>query len=452
MNVALYVRVSTDSQAEEGYSIDEQISRLTKYAEAHDWTVIKTYTDAGYSGGNINRPALQEMIREIRSIDCVLVYKLDRLSRSQKDTLYLIEDVFAKNNTAFVSMSENFDTGTPFGKVMIGILAVFAQLEKENIKMRMSMGKEGRAKEGLWKGGGASPIGYDYVDGHLVVNEFESFIVKEAHRLYRLGKSIKQIEKEFEQKGYASKYGKITARRLNDILSNDLYIGKIKNNGHVYQGEHEPLIDEKTFNENQKIHMLKYRSRSTGTASLLGGLLWCKQCGARYALSNMSGGKYKYYCCHSRRKLNRSMVRDPSCKNKNYRMEDLDSMILGEIAKVGSKSKKEREKEYKDNTKPLRREIEKIDRQRMRLLDLYSTGMYSLDELQSKLTPLDDRKKALQQQINQPVLSKDDANRAFISFKDVVERGTQEDLRYSVHLLISKIEIDGDDLYIYWNF
>ena len=451
MNVALYVRVSTDIQAEEGYSIDEQISRLNKYAEAHDWTVVKTYTDAGFSGGNINRPALQEMIKEIKNIDCVLVYKLDRLSRSQKDTLYLIEDVFAKNNTAFVSMSENFDTGTPFGKAMIGILAVFAQLEKENIKMRMSMGKEGRAKEGLWKGGGASPIGYDYVDGHLVVNEFESLIVKEAHRLYRQGKSIKQIEKEFEQKGYASKYGKITARRLNDILTNDLYIGKIKNKGHVYQGEHEPLIDEQIFNDNQKIHMMKYRSRTSGTGSLLGGILWCRQCGARYAL-NLSGKGYKYYCCHSRRKTTRAMIRDPNCKNKIYKAEELESIILGEIAKVGSKSKKEREKEYKDNTKPLRREIEKIDRQRMRLLDLYSTGMYSLDELQSKLTPLDDRKKALEQQINKPVLSKDDANRAFTSFKDVVDRGNRDDLKYSIHILINKIEIDGDDLYITWNF
>ena len=150
MNVALLARVSTQEQAINGHSIGEQIERMHKYCDAMGWTVYKEYTDAGYSGANTDRPALQRMIRDIKAgkINKVLVYKLDRLSRSQKDTLYLIEDVFLANNTDFVSMSENFDTSTPFGRAMIGILAVFAQLEREQIKERMQMGKEARAKEG----------------------------------------------------------------------------------------------------------------------------------------------------------------------------------------------------------------------------------------------------------------------------------------------------------------
>ena len=126
--IAIYVRVSTQEQAQNGYSVEEQTERLKKYSEAIGRNDFKIYTDGGFSGGNTDRPALQELINDIKShlIDKVIVYKLDRLSRSQLDTLYLIEKVFLANDCDFVSISENFDTSTPFGKAMIGILAVFA--------------------------------------------------------------------------------------------------------------------------------------------------------------------------------------------------------------------------------------------------------------------------------------------------------------------------------------
>ena len=103
MRVGLYTRVSTQEQAQEGYSIDAQLERLTAYCKAKDWHIVHTYTDAGFSGSNLNRPAMQQLINDIDSdtFDTVLVYKLDRISRSQKDTLFLIEDVFLKNNIFF---------------------------------------------------------------------------------------------------------------------------------------------------------------------------------------------------------------------------------------------------------------------------------------------------------------------------------------------------------------
>ena len=175
MIVGIYVRVSTPEQAVNGHSIDEQIERTQKYCDAMNWTVYKVYTDAGFTGSNTARPAMQNLIKDVRDgkINKVLVYKLDRLSRSQKDTLMLIEDIFLANNVDFVSMSENFDTATPFGRAMIGILAVFAQLEREQIKERMAMGKIARAKQGKFHGSAKIPIGYDYIDGELVTNEYE---------------------------------------------------------------------------------------------------------------------------------------------------------------------------------------------------------------------------------------------------------------------------------------
>lgn len=143
MRCAIYIRVSTTEQAMEGYSIGEQKERLEQYSSAMQWTIMGEYIDPGYSGSNMNRPELNRLISEVKNYDVILVYKLDRLSRSQKDTMFLIEDVFLKNDIAFVSMNESFDTGTPFGRAAIGLLATFAQLERENIKERMSMGMKG---------------------------------------------------------------------------------------------------------------------------------------------------------------------------------------------------------------------------------------------------------------------------------------------------------------------
>lgn len=124
MRIALYPRVSGHEQ-EDNYSIPEQIDRMKKYCEARDWTVYKVYTDSGYTGSNMDRPGLQALIKDVEKgvFDMVLVYKLDRLSRSQKDVLYLVEDVFDKHGIYFASMTENFDTSTPFGKAILGILA-----------------------------------------------------------------------------------------------------------------------------------------------------------------------------------------------------------------------------------------------------------------------------------------------------------------------------------------
>jgi site-specific DNA recombinase len=152
IKVALYIRVSTLEQAEHGYSLQEQEQRLKDYCSAKDWTIKKIYKDGGYSGGSLDRPAMQQLIKDCKKYNMILVYKLDRLSRSQKDTMYLIEDVFLANGVQFTSMSENFDTSTPLGMAMIGILSVFAQLERAQIKERMRMGQTARAKKVMWCG------------------------------------------------------------------------------------------------------------------------------------------------------------------------------------------------------------------------------------------------------------------------------------------------------------
>ena len=244
LRVVCYVRVSTREQAEKGYSVSEQQERLKAYCLAKDWVVAQVITDPGFSGAKLERPGMQQLISlvQAKKCDAVLVWKLDRLSRSQKDTLYLIEDVFLKNGCAFVSMNENFDTSTAFGRAMVGILSVFAQLEREQIRERMAVGRVGRAKAGLFHGGGYAPIGYDYktiAEGGagLVVNEYEAMQVREVYSLYLQGWSVNRIQKYMAAR-YTTKDGDWGSdATVRDVLKNPLYTGKITWAKKVYDGQ-----------------------------------------------------------------------------------------------------------------------------------------------------------------------------------------------------------------------
>ena len=314
MRVFGYVRVSTENQLE-NYSIDEQVERLKAYCQAKGWTLIKVYTDGGFSGGNLNRPALTQMLSDLHTapVDAVVVYKLDRLSRSQKDTLTLIEDEFLANGVDFVSINENFDTSTPFGRAMIGILSVFAQLEKDQITERFTMGRIGRSKAGFYHGGATPPTGYDYKDGLLVINEYESLAVKDIFRLFLSGKSINAICETLSAQ-YTIKF---SAAKVSNILRNTVYIGRVKFAGKEYPGNHQPMVDQETFDAVQRLLDSAEREAQKTSAQktpfragyLLSSLVYCQRCGARYSAN------HGYYRCYSRAKSSKRFVRDPNCKN-----------------------------------------------------------------------------------------------------------------------------------------
>lgn len=484
LRVALYVRVSTQEQATEGYSVGEQTDRLKKYCEAMGWEIYKIYVDPGYSGGNTDRPGLTEMIKDVETgeIDKVVVYKLDRLSRSQLDTLYLIEKVFLANDTDFVSMNENFDTSTPFGRAMIGILAVFAQLEREQIKERMGMGKEARAKEGKWGGGSSEPIGYDYdpATDMLEINEYEKMQILEAIDLFLKGTPLRTIATIFTEKGYlyrgrSKKTHAWDPKRLKYVFTNRTYLGYIRYRGEWYKGSHTPIIDEATFKKldkllNQRaeayaVHTKKCMNHST----YLGGMLYCKHCGGRYA--KQSGNRWKgqepplYYSCYSRSKKVAKMVKDPKCKNKNWKMQELDDIIIGEIKKLATdpeyihtlRDERNKVSDSPNKIQILKDEIEKIDEQISRFMDLYGIGKFTIDQVSSKIDPLNEQRKGLEKELaelNATVgkMSDEETFEIVNSFADVIDRGDLNEIRLAIESLISFIELDEDDVYIHWKF
>ncbi|HGQ1480345.1 TPA: recombinase family protein, partial [Streptococcus pneumoniae] len=244
---------STTSQVEEGYSIDEQKAKLSSYCDIKDWSVYKIYTDGGFSGSNTDRPALEGLIKDAkkRKFDTVLVYKLDRLSRSQKDTLYLIEDIFIKNNIAFLSLQENFDTSTPFGKAMIGLLSVFAQLEREQIKERMQLGKIGRAKAGKSMMWAKTSYGYDYhrETGTITINPAQALAVKFIFESYLRGRSITKLRDDLNEK--YPKHVPWSYRAVRTILDNPVYCGFNQYKGEIYPGNHESIISKEEYDKTQ---------------------------------------------------------------------------------------------------------------------------------------------------------------------------------------------------------
>lgn len=463
MKVALYIRVSTIEQVEHGWSIGEQAERLRKYSESMDWTVYKIYTDAGFSGKDTERPALQEMISDIKKFDKVVVYKLDRLSRSQKDTLNLIEDVFLKNNVDFVSMSENFDTSTPFGRFMIGILSTFAQLERETIKERMMMGKSARAKNGKWHGGHA-PFGYETVDGALVVDETKKDIVIEIFDRYISGEPFRSIERDMKERHIMTNQGSpLTNKVIKYIVSNKAYIGYNRHKDEWIKGEHEPIIDIETFEKAEKrlndAHMrysvdgIKYGCNT----SYLGGLLYCKQCGARYFKCQSGTKKYgifQNYECYSRRKTVPSMIKNPNCKNKIWRREELEKIVFDEIRKLALDPELIQESKPKRNEDGTQKEINSINKQINRYLKLYGVGKIETDDLDKVVIPLEERRNSLMQQLkpSEERISEEDAREKVLTFADVLECGDFNDIRAILEALIDRIEIDNEDIDIYWNF
>lgn len=335
--VAIYIRVSTNRQDMEGYSIPLQKERLIAYCKAKGWVVAGLFIDPGHSGSSLDRPDMIRMIDGVKAgkYDVVLVYKLDRLSRSQKDTLFLIEDIFMDNGVDFVSMQESFDTTTIYGRAMVGILSVFAQMERETITERTLMGRAGRAEEGLWHGGGTDPIGYNYIDGALTINPAEAQQVREVYELYAAGHSVTEISRMMD--GRETKHGDWShTSTVGNVLDNPLYAGTVHFDGVEAPGRHDAIvpaeIDKKVKHRRQR---LKKAEAALDSSFLLTGVIYCSGCGARYFPNRRPNGKV-VYSCHSRAKKNKKMIKDPCCTAPHIPVDQLDMMVEKDVLSLAA--------------------------------------------------------------------------------------------------------------------
>ena len=329
---AIYTRVSTDNQAEvEFNSCQAQEEKIKSFINSQEnLSVFKVYSDAGFTGANLERPALQEMLRNMQEnkINTVLVYKIDRLTRSPKDFYALIE-IFENYKVDFMSITERFDTSTPSGRLLRNIMLTFAQFERELTSERTKDKLLERANKGMWNGGSV-PFGYRVVDKRLVPDGqklTEIFaIFAESCSLAKTYKLLKDRQ-IFNNKGLP-----FSKAHLQSILRNPIYTGKFRYSGKIYQGMHQPLISEELFNHVQQFFRDKIRKLRLYKEYTLGGLVNCADCGSKMTPSHtnkVNMRRYYYYRC------TKTFKQDwRACSTRQVNADRLEGFVIDNLKRI----------------------------------------------------------------------------------------------------------------------
>jgi site-specific DNA recombinase len=296
IRTGIYVRVSTEEQAKEGFSIRAQQEKLTEFIKIKGWELYSVYIDDGISGKNItDRPEINRLIGDVMNgnVQNVLVFKIDRLTRSTKDLISLM-DLFNEKGCAFNSLMESIDTHTPSGRMFIKIIGIFAEFERENIIERVSVALEKKVREGYTLSGyKIAPYGYNREVGNreLTINEEESKIVREMFHLYlNEHKSLTAIATELSMRNVkTSNDSRWTQASVKYILTNPLYMGKVRysmkdeNRYFEAEGKHEAIIPEEIFiGVQSKISkMQKTVRKRPREENYFTGTLMCAVCGRK---------------------------------------------------------------------------------------------------------------------------------------------------------------------------
>jgi site-specific DNA recombinase len=343
---AIYTRKSTEEGLEQEFNtLQAQREAAEAYVlsqKQNGWhTLIDRYEDGGFSGASLERPALQQLLADIHAhkVDCVVVYKVDRLSRSLLDFAQLLS-VFEKRGASFVSVTQEFNTSTSMGRLTLNILLSFAQFEREIISERTRDKMAAARRKGKWVGG--SPVlGYDIQGGRLVVNPAEAERVREIFTICAGCSTLALAQREvnargLETKAWISKCGKqhgarrFTQSTLGALLRNVLYRGEVSHKGVAYAGEQTAIVERALWERVQQLNLNARRAARHGKVeALLSGLLYCAQCGERMrsTYSSGHGRRHLYYVCGSEKP-------DSKCKQKPVPSVDLEPSLMEQLEPI----------------------------------------------------------------------------------------------------------------------
>lgn len=361
--IGLYARVSTEIQTN-GYSIQSQLNQLKEYCQFQGYEVVDEYTDRGISGKTTQRPELQRMLKDANDgkLDCIMVYKTNRLARNTSDLLTIVEELY-KINVEFFSLTEKIEIASSTGKLMLQILASFSEFERNTIVENVYNGQRQRAIEGYYQGN--LSLGYDKVPDskkELMINQHEANIVKYIFESYAKGHGYRKIANALNHKGYVTKKGKpFSISSITYIISNPFYIGKIQFAKYrhwsdkrrkglneepiIADGKHAPIIDKALWD---KVQFKRQESRKKpqvhgkGT-NLLTGIVKCPspKCGAAMAASNTTNTlkdgtkkRIRYYSCSNFRNKGSKV-----CSANSVRADVLEKYVMDQILEI-IKSKK----------------------------------------------------------------------------------------------------------------
>ncbi len=350
---AIYTRKSHEEGLEQSFnSLDAQRLAGESYiaSQAHEgWECLPTlYDDGGYSGGNMERPALQKLFQDIKDgkIDCIVVYKIDRLTRSLLDFSKIIE-LLDEHKCSFVAVTQSFNTSNSMGRLMLNVLLSFAQYERELTSERIRDKFEASSKLGIWMGG-VPPLGYDPINRELVINKSEAKIIEEIYKTFIETNSVTETVRIINELGYRTKTwisekGKkyqgvaFSKKAIRHILQNPTYAGKINHKGKIYQGKHKAIIKEDVWQRVQSIFTSKDEHLSAvstriSSPPLLKGIFYCGCCNARMTPSysmKKNGTRYRYYTCSSRTRLT-----SEKCEIKTISAAEVEGLVANQILQV----------------------------------------------------------------------------------------------------------------------
>ena len=347
---AIYTRKSTEEGLDQDFnSLDAQHEACSAYVTSQialGWKLVsRRYDDGGFSGGTMDRPALQRLLDDIKAakVDIVVVYKIDRLTRSLMDFARIV-DVFDGQGVSFVSVTQAFNTTTSMGRLTLNVLLSFAQFEREVTAERIRDKIAASKKKGMWMGG-PTPLGYDVRDKHLIVNELEAKQVRRIFDLYLEVGSVSRLKELLDDEGIVTKRrkqrngrvcggGSFMRGNLYQLLANPIYIGRIPHKGETYPGLHKAIIDQKVWEEVQALRSSHAANRNspcnTISPSLLIGLVH-DETGDRLSPSHAvkEGVRYRYYISHR-------LMAAPKSEAGGWRLpaKELEGQILGALSSI----------------------------------------------------------------------------------------------------------------------
>ncbi|MCI5521505.1 MAG: recombinase family protein [Tenericutes bacterium] len=412
MQTAIYCRVSTEEQATEGFSIHAQKDKLTKYANINDWDIVDYYVDDGISGKNLTeRPEVSRLIEDVKKgkIKNVLIYKLDRLTRSVKDLIYLIE-LFDKNNCTFNSQTEKIDTSNAVGRMFVKIIGIFAEFERENLAERVTFGYEQKTREGNYTNCNGV-FGYDYIvgKGKLKINKNEAGYVRKIYNWYLEGESMLKIAKKLKDLNVPTKRGgHWNQSTIYSILTNPLYIGNVRygvgrKNGFEVSGKNIiPIINKELFNnvnnlmkKRKKFRMRKYSSDDTYYSRVLK----CSICGSKYYARQQlqSGKKYITYQCNGHNNNSCNAPGFSHIKIENAFINYLDNIKDLEFDKNILKKEKT---DINNSTSELKEQINKLNNKKKETIKLFATDEIDYNVFNEIKNVIDEKIEVLNNELN----------------------------------------------------
>ncbi|MBE0566067.1 MAG: recombinase family protein [Krumholzibacteria bacterium] len=481
---AAYTRKSTEEGLQQEFNtLDAQREACEAYVtsqKAEGWVCLpEHYDDGGFSGGTLERPALDRLLNDIAAgqVDCVVVYKVDRLSRSLLDFSRLVE-VFDAHGVSFVSVTQPINTADSTGRLMLNILLSFAQFERETIADRTRDKMSAARRRGKWTGG-IPVLGYDVDEKKLVVNADEAPMVREMFRLYAAQKSLSKVATELQRRSWTTKSwvtrkgkahtgGPFTKSTLARHLGNVTYIGMVNHKGQVYPGEHEGIVPKRLFDEVQallaeNLNTGRHKARNKYGA-LLRGRVRCQSCGTAYVATAARKGNtvYRYYTCSGAQKNGWH-----TCPRPSLPAQKLEQLVVDQIRGIGTDPKlqaetlrqvrrtaKEQATALAAEEKSLRKKLDAAKAEEAGLVKALGRGEVAAGAVSLRLAQLEDEASRLATRLAEiaqeraaaadAALCQEDLTAALGLFDPVWDALYPAERARIIELLVERVEVDGE--------